>query len=34
VFAGALWVFGGAFQEQMGLSLRNDVWRLPLENAR
>lgn len=33
VFAGSLWVFGGAYQEQMGVSLRNDVWRLPLPAA-
>ncbi len=27
-FLDALWVFGGVFQQQMGISLRNDIWRL------
>ncbi|MBU1413237.1 hypothetical protein KKC22_17135, partial [Myxococcota bacterium] len=34
VFLGNLWVLGGAYQEGMGLGLRNDVWRLSPDNYR
>ena len=30
-FLGNVWVLGGAYQEGMGLGLRNDVWRLSAE---
>ncbi len=33
-FLGNLWVLGGAYQEGMGLGLRNDVWRLSTDNFR